>query len=43
MNDLYFYDVYNDPNSRYRDTDEAMQAICDLYGVKYGEVRRIRR
>ena len=37
MNDLYFYDVYNDPNSRYRDTDEAMQAICDLYGVKYGE------
>ena len=37
MNGLYFYDVYNDPSSRYRDTDEAMQAICNLYGVEYGE------
>lgn len=37
MNDLYFYDVYNDPTSKYRATDEAMQAIVNLYGVKYGE------
>ncbi len=37
MNNLYFYDVYNDPTSSYRGSDEAMQAICDLYGVKYGE------
>ncbi len=37
MNNMYFYDVYNDPASVYRKTDEAMQAICDLYGVKYGE------
>jgi len=37
MNNLYYYDVYNDPNSFYRSTDEAMQAICDLYGVKYGD------
>ncbi len=37
MNNLYFYDVYNDPNSSYRGSDEAMQAVCDLYGVKYGE------
>ena len=37
LNNLYFYDVYNDPSSRYRDTDEAMQAICNLYGVEYGE------
>lgn len=37
MNELYFYDVYNDPASIYRHTDEAMQAICNLYGVQYGE------
>lgn len=37
MNNLYFYDVYNDPTSMYRNTDEAMQAICNLYGVEYGE------
>jgi oligopeptide transport system substrate-binding protein len=37
MNTLYFYDVYNDPTSSYRGSDEAMQAICNLYGVKYGE------
>ena len=37
MNSLYFYDVYNDPTSSYRGSDEAMQAICDLYGVKFGD------
>ena len=37
MNNLYFYDVYNDPTSSYRGSDEAMQAICNLYGVQYGE------
>ena len=37
MNNLYFYDVYNDPTSMYRNTDEAMQAVCNLYGVAYGE------
>ena len=37
MNDLYFYDVWNDPESSYRHSDPAMQAICDLYGVEYGE------
>lgn len=37
LNNLYFYDVYNDPNSSYRSSEEAMQAICNLYGVKYGE------
>ena len=36
MNDLYYYDVYNDPTSRYRSSSEAMQAICELYDVKYG-------
>ncbi len=34
---LYYYDVENDSNSIYRNTDEAMQAIVDLYGVEYGE------
>ena len=37
MNSLYFYDIYNDPESSYRNSDEAMQAICNLYGVEYGE------
>ena len=37
MNQLYFYDVYNDPTSSYRNSDVAMQAICNLYGVQYGE------
>ena len=37
MNSLYFYDVYNDPASIYRNTDEAKQAICNVYGVEYGE------
>lgn len=37
MNTLYFYDVYNDPTSSYRGSDEAMQAVCNLYGVAYGD------
>ena len=37
MNSLYFYDIYNDPTSSYRNSEEAMQAICNLYGVQYGE------
>ena len=37
LNYLYFYDVYEDPTSIYRNTEEAMQAICNLYGVEYGE------
>ncbi len=37
MNQLYFYDVYNDPTSSYRSSEEAMQAIVNLYGVEYGE------
>ena len=36
MNQLYHYDIYNDPTSSYRKSDPAMQAICNLYGVKYG-------
>ena len=37
MNHLYHYDFFNDPTSSYRASEEAMQAIVDLYGVKYGE------
>lgn len=37
MNDLYYYDIYEDPTSTYRSTEQAMQAIVNLYGVEYGE------
>lgn len=37
MNQLYHYDIYNDPKSSYRGSEQAMQAIVDLYGVKYGD------
>ncbi len=37
MNHLYHYDIYNDPNSSYRKSEAAMQAIVNLYGVEYGE------
>ena len=37
LNSLYFYDIYNDPTSSYRNSDQAMQAIVNLYGVEYGE------
>ena len=35
MSDLYYYDIFNDPNSTYRGTKAAMDAMCDLYGVHY--------
>ena len=37
LNSLYYYDAYANPNSIYRNTDAAMQAICNVYGVEYGE------
>ena len=45
MNSLYYYDIYDDDkedgidgaNTNYRLTEQAMQAIVNLYGVKYGE------
>jgi oligopeptide transport system substrate-binding protein len=36
LNNLYYYDVENDPTSIYRNTDEAKKAIVDLYGLEYG-------
>ena len=37
LNSLYYYDVYNDPTSSYRNSAPAKQAICNVYGVEYGE------
>ncbi len=37
FNSLYYYDISNNPESIYRNTTEAKQAILDLYGIKYGE------
>ena len=37
LNSLYYYDVYNDPTSSYRNSDVAKQAIVNFYGVEYGE------
>lgn len=36
MNNLYFYDIYNDPSSSYRGSDEAKLAVTNLYGVEFG-------
>lgn len=37
MNNLYYYNIYEDPTSTYRSTEQAMKAITNLYGVEYGE------
>ncbi len=37
MNDLYHYDIWNNPESSYRHSEPAMQAVCNLYGVEYGD------
>lgn len=37
FNSLYIYDAENDPNSVYRNSDEAKKAVTDLYGMEYGE------
>jgi oligopeptide transport system substrate-binding protein len=37
LNDLYYYDIENNTDSIYRKTDEAKQAVLELYGVTYGD------
>jgi len=37
MNNLYYYNVYEDPSSQYRTSEAAMKTIVDFYEVKYGE------
>ncbi len=35
INYVYYTDIENDPNSQYRNSDEAMKAVLDLYGIEY--------
>lgn len=37
LNGMYYYDILNDDNSIYRNTDIAKQVIVDHYGIEYGE------
>lgn len=37
LNSLYYYDIYDDPNSSYRSSEAAKRAILALYGTEYGE------
>ncbi len=37
LNDLYYYDIYSDPTSSYRGSDEAKRAVLALYNTEYGE------
>lgn len=36
MNNLYYYDIFNDPNSSYRKSEQAMETIVNFYGYEYG-------
>lgn len=36
-NSLYYYNIANDTNSIYRNTDIAKMAVLNLYGIQYGE------
>ena len=37
MNNLYYYNIYEDPTSSYRGSDQAKKAIVNLYGIEYGD------
>ena len=37
LNSMYYYDIINDANSIYRNTDIAKKVIVDHYGIEYGE------
>lgn len=37
INENYYYDIENDANSIYRNSEQAKQSIVNLYGVEYGE------
>lgn len=37
LNSLYYYDIENNAESRYRDSDEAKEAVIRIYDVEYGE------
>ena len=40
INENYFYDIENDSNSIYRNTEQAKKAVLSLYGIEYGEGKR---
>lgn len=35
INSVYYTDIDNNPNSQYRNSDEAMKVVLDLYGIEY--------
>lgn len=37
FNNLYYYDAANNPNSIYRNSTAAKEAILKLYGIEYGD------
>lgn len=37
INSIYYVDIEHDADSLYRKTDEAKQAVVNLYGIKYGD------
>ena len=37
LNSAYYYDIYNDPGSIYRESDAAKEAVLRLYGTSYGD------
>ena len=37
FNNLYYYDAANNPNSIYRNSTAAKEAILNLYGIEYGD------
>ena len=36
LNDLFYYDIDNNSESRYRGTEEGREAVLRLYGAEYG-------
>ena len=36
MNSLYYYNIFEDPTSSYRSSEQAMKGIVDFYGYEYG-------
>ena len=37
LNNLYYYDIENNSESQYRNTEEAREAVLRLYGIEFGE------
>ncbi|MBR6006006.1 MAG: hypothetical protein IK064_00085 [Clostridia bacterium] len=37
LNNLYYYDIENNTESQYRNTDAGREAVLRLYGIEYGD------